>query len=47
MVIINTQFSLVNFMEENAIETSIFINTLGQTQNACAPAVTFAANISH
>ena len=27
MVIINTQFSLVNFMEENAIESGIFVNT--------------------
>ena len=35
MVITDTHFSLVSFMEENAIETGIFVNTKGQPQNGC------------
>jgi len=34
-------------MEENTIETGLFVNTLGQTQNGYIPPVTYAANISH
>jgi len=32
MVIVNTQFSLVNFMEENSIETGIFVNTRSDSE---------------